>query len=288
MAKQNEASFILKIQCPDRIGIAAAVSQTVAEMGGWVTEANYHSDPVSNRFFMRNAIRTDSLTEQADIFETQFQPIADQFSMDFELIDTRRKQRVVLFVSRESHCLTDLLNRWSIKELDCDLIGVISNHDVLRPISEFYGIPFHHVPINKEDKLGSFNQIAALLNDLSPDLIVLARYMQIFPASLCNAYPSQIINIHHSFLPSFAGARPYHQAYDRGVKLIGATSHYVTVDLDEGPIIEQDVIRVSHRHAITELARLGRDIERVVLARAVRNHLEHRVFESGRRTIVFE
>ena len=288
MAKQNEASFILKIQCPDRIGIADAVSQTVAEMGGWVTEANYHSDPVSNCFFMRNAIRTDSLRDQAGIFETQFQPIADQFSMDFELIDTRRKQRLVLFVSKESHCLTDLPHRWAIKELDCGLIGIVSNHDHLRSISEFYGIPFHHVPIDKEDRPNSFNQIANLLSDLSPDLIVLARYMQIFPASLCDAYPSQIINIHHSFLPSFAGARPYDQAYDRGVKLIGATSHYVTVDLDEGPIIEQDVIRVSHRHAITGLARLGRDIERVVLARAVRNHLEHRVFESGRRTIVFD
>ena len=288
MAKQNEASLILKIQCPDRVGIAAAVSQTVAEMGGWVTEASYHSDPVSNRFFMRSVIRNDSLPEQTAIFKTHFQPIADQFGMDFELIDKRCKQRVVLFVSKESHCLTDLLHRWAINELDCDLVGIVSNHDILRPISEFYGIPFHHVPIDKDDKVSSFNQIASLLNDLSPDLIVLARYMQIFPASLCDAYPSQIINIHHSFLPSFAGARPYHQAYERGVKLIGATSHYVTVDLDEGPIIEQDVIRVSHRHEINELARLGRDIERVVLARAVRNHLEHRVFESGRRTIVFE
>ena len=191
MAKQSEASFILKIQCPDRIGIAAAVSQTVAEMGGWVTEANYHSDPVSNRFFMRNAIRTDSLRDQAGIFETQFQPIADQFSMDFELIDTRRKQRLVLFVSKESHCLTDLLHRWAIKELDCDLIGIVSNHDHLRSISEFYGIPFHHVPIDKEDRPNSFSQIANLLSDLSPDLIVLARYMQIFPASLCDAYSSR-------------------------------------------------------------------------------------------------
>ena len=194
---------------------------------------------------------------------------------------------MVLFVSKESHCLTDLLHRWSIKELDCDLIGVVSNHDVLRPISEFYGIPFHHVPIDKEDKPNSFNQIAVLLNDLSPDLIVLARYMQIFPASLCNAYPSQII-IFTTASSLVCRSKALPSSIRKGVKLIGATSHYVTVDLDEGPIIEQDVIRVSHRHAITELARLGRDIERVVLARAVRNHLEHRVFESGRRTIVFE
>jgi len=288
MKKKLSNTLILKIQCPDRVGIVAAVSEFIAQHKGWVTEANYHSDPVTGQFYMRSAIRADSLAISAEAFRLAFQSIAKAFEMTFELIDGQHKQRVVLFASKESHCLTDLLHRWSINELSCDMVAVISNHEVLADLCQFFNVPFHHIAIDPRQKKASFEAVEEQLERLSPDLIVLARYMQIFPSGLCERYSSRVINIHHSFLPSFAGAKPYHQAYDRGVKLIGATSHYVTEALDEGPIIEQDVIRVSHHHAISELARLGRDIERVVLARAVRHHLEHRVFVSGQRTIVFD
>lgn len=288
MLKKQPDTLVLKVQCPDRIGIVAAVSELIAKHKGWVTEANYHSDPVTGQFYMRSAIIADSIEVTADDFKAAFSDIAAALQMDFELIDAQKKQRVVLFASKESHCLADLLQRWSVNELSCEVVAVISNHEVLSELCHFYNVPFHYLAIDSKQKSTSFDKVSLELQALSPDLIVLARYMQIFPVNLCEQYSRRIINIHHSVLPSFAGAKPYHQAYERGVKLIGATSHYVTEDLDEGPIIEQDVIRVSHRHTITDLARLGRDIERVVLARAVRLHLEHRVFVSGQRTIVFD
>lgn len=288
MTKKQPDTLVLKIQCPDRVGIVAAVSELIANHEGWVTEANYHSDPMTGQFYMRSAIKADSLEISGNNFKAAFSDLASAFEMEYELIDAQKKQRVVLFASKESHCLADLLQRWSVNELNCEVVAVISNHEVLSELCHFYKVPFHHLAIDPQQKSASFDKVSSELQALSPDLIVLARYMQIFPANLCEQYSRRVINIHHSVLPSFAGARPYHQAYERGVKLIGATSHYVTEDLDEGPIIEQDVIRVSHRHSISDLARLGRDIERVVLARAVRLHLEHRVFVSGQRTIVFD
>jgi formyltetrahydrofolate deformylase len=280
--------YILTLTCPDRVGIVAQVSELIASVKGWVTEANYHSDQDSGLFFMRNEIRGDSISDQVDAFKTRFSDIAAEFNMQWALHDTAEKQRVVLFASKASHCLNDLLHRWHSGELDCTISAVISNHESLRRMVDWYDIPFECIPILPEAKATGFDQVAQALTRLQPDAVVLARYMQVLPTSICETFSGRMINIHHSFLPSFMGANPYQRAFERGVKLIGATSHYVTEDLDEGPIIEQDVSRVSHRHETKDLIRLGKDIERVVLARAVRQHLEHRVFISGNKTVIFD
>ena len=280
--------YILTLTCPDRVGIVATVSELIASLNGWVTEANYHSDQDSGLFFMRNEIKADSIGNQIEAFKSGIRAIATNFNLHWALHDTAEKQRIVLFASKASHCLNDLLHRWHNGELDCTVSAVISNHESLRRMVEFYGIPFEYIPIIPDNKAAGFHQVAEALEQLQPDAVILARYMQVLPGSICEAYNGRMINIHHSFLPSFMGANPYQRAFERGVKLIGATSHYVTEDLDEGPIIEQDVSRVSHRHQTKDLIRLGKDIERVVLARAVRSHLERRVFISGNKTIVFD
>ncbi|HEX3947273.1 MAG TPA: formyltetrahydrofolate deformylase [Acidimicrobiales bacterium] len=279
--------FILTVTCPDRVGIVAAVSGFIAGHGGWVLEAAQHGDLSTGRFFLRIETIADSLPFGPEELGERFAPVAGELEMDWTLTDTDVRKRVVLLVSREPHCLADLLHRWRSGDLDCDIAGVISNHEVLRPEVEWYGIPFHHVPVAAGTEPAAFAEVARLFDRAGGDVMVLARYMQILPADLCARYPGRILNIHHSFLPSFAGARPYHQAFERGVKLIGATCHYVTADLDAGPIIEQDTRRIDHGDSPEELVRIGRDIERTVLARGLRWHLEDRVLVNGSRTVVF-
>lgn len=281
-------TFRLVIACPDRVGIVAKVSNFLATYNGWITEASHHSDNQSGWFFMRHEIRADSLPFDLAGFRQAFTPIAREFSMEWRVTDSAQKKRVVLMASRESHCLADLLHRWHSDELDCDISCVISNHDDLRSMVEWHGIPFHHVPVHPQDKAPAFAQVASLIGDCQADAVVLARYMQILPPQLCEDFAGRVINIHHSFLPSFAGAKPYHQASLRGVKLIGATCHYVTEELDAGPIIEQDVVRVSHRDSIETMVRLGRDVEKMTLARGLRYHLEDRVLVHDNKTVVFD
>ncbi|GED21956.1 formyltetrahydrofolate deformylase [Halomonas halmophila] len=279
--------YRLVISCPDQLGIVAGVSSFITGHGGSITEASQHSDLETGRFFMRYEIRADSLGMTADSMRDAFLPIAQEFDMHWALTDTRQRRRMVLMVSRESHCLVDLLYRWTAGELDCDIAAVISNHDDLRSLVEWHAIPFHHVPVEAQDKAPAFAEIEGLVEAAQADCVVLARYMQILPPAICQRYAGRVINIHHSFLPSFAGAKPYHQAHERGVKLIGATCHYVTEELDAGPIIEQGVHRVSHCHTPSDLVRFGRDVEKAVLARGVRWHLEDRVLMHGNKTVVF-
>ena len=278
-------NYRLIVSCPDRVGIVSRVSGFIAAQGGSIIEANQHSDLDNGRFFMRYDIQSEALGAAA--FRAEFETIAREFAMDWRLSDASRRQRVVLMVSRESHCLVDLLYRWSAGELDCDIPCVISNHDDLRALVEWHGIEFHRVSVDPADKAPAFAEVERLIDAADADSVVLARYMQILPPALCERYAGRIINIHHSFLPSFAGAKPYHQAFERGVKLIGATCHYVTQELDAGPIIEQDIQRVSHCHTPQDLVRLGRDVEKAVLARGLRWHLQDRVLIHGNKTVVF-
>ncbi len=279
--------YRLVMSCPDGVGIVAAVSQFLAENGGWIMEANHHSDLETGRFFMRHVIKADTLPFDIAEFSKRFAPIAERFSLDWRIVDTSKKHRVMLMASKEAHCLVDILSRWHADELDCEIVGVISNHEDLRSLVEWYGVAYHYVPVNSQDKAPSFAKVNEIIDASKADTIVLARYMQIIPPNLCEKYRHRIINIHHSFLPSFIGAKPYHQAAVRGVKLIGATCHYVTEELDAGPIIEQDVIRVSHADSVKDMVRRGKDIEKIVLSRGLRYHLEDRVIVQGNKTIVF-
>jgi formyltetrahydrofolate deformylase len=287
MAGETENTYRFIISCPDQVGIVAKVTQFVADHGGWLTEASYHSDPDSGWFFMRNVVRTDSLDLTIEEFRLRFDVLAQELNMNWYIHDAQQKRRVALLVSNSSHCLADLLHRWYSGELQCDIPCVISNHDNLRSMVEWHGIPFHHVPINKDNKSAAFDEIDNILTSYDTQTVVLARYMQIIPPAMCEKYNGQMINIHHSFLPSFIGANPYQKAFERGVKLIGATSHYVTHSLDEGPIIDQDVIRINHDHSQDDMVRLGRDVEKTVLARALRFHIEDRVIIKDNKTIVF-
>jgi len=282
-----ERTYRLVVSCPDRTGIVAKVSNFLATYNGWITEASYHADQQTGWFFMRNEIKASSLPFEPEAFRTVFDPIAKEFSMAWKLSDSQQKKRVVLMASKESHCLADILHRWHSGELNAEIVGVIANHDDLRRMVEWHDIPYHCVPVKPGNKAQAFAEMSALVDDYQTDLVVLARYMQILPAELCQRYSGRVINIHHSFLPSFAGAKPYHKAYDRGVKLIGATCHYVTQDLDEGPIIDQDVIRVSHSDTIEDMVRLGKDAEKTVLARGLRLHLEDRVIIHENKTVIF-
>jgi formyltetrahydrofolate deformylase len=280
----------LTLSCPDTTGIVARISGFLADIGGWITEAAYHSDPESGRFFTRQEIRADSLSFGIDELERRFRAIGDDLHADYlGVSDSGLRKSVVLLVSQQGHCLYDLLSRWHAGELGADIAAVIGNHGTLRPVAEMFGVPFHHVPVPADPagKEEAFARISTLVNDLAPDAIVLARFMQVVPADLCTAWDGRLINIHHGFLPSFRGARPYHQAYARGVKVIGATCHYVTAELDAGPIIAQDVIAVDHTDSPADMARRGRDIERTVLARGLMAHLQDRVLRDGLRTIVF-
>jgi formyltetrahydrofolate deformylase len=283
----RSASYTLVVSCPDRVGIVAAVSRFVADRGGSLTESNHHTDVEQGWFFMRNVISAKSLAIDLKQFREQFAPLAAEHGMNWSVRDNAELQRVVLLASHASHCLADILHRWKSGDLACQIPCVISNHENLRSMVEWHGIPFHYVPVPREDKTEAFAQMSEIIERHRAETVVLARYMQIVPPQLCEQYAGRLINIHHSFLPSFIGANPYLRAYERGVKLIGATCHYVTQDLDEGPIIEQDVIRVNHSCGKDDLVRLGRDVEQSVLSRGLRYHLEDRVIVRGNKTVVF-
>lgn len=272
---------------PDAPGILAKISNLIASYNGWITDASQHSDQASGWFFSRNEILADSLPFGLEEFRNIFRPIAKEMNMDWRIEDSEIKKQVVLMCSKQSHCIADILHRWHSGELDCNIPCVISNHDDMRSMVEWHGITYHHVPVNPENKAESFAKVESLAKEYKADTLVLARYMQILPPKLCKDLAGKIINIHHSFLPSFVGAKPYHQAAERGVKLIGATSHYVTEELDAGPIIEQDVVRISHQDDIEELVRKGKDCEVQVLARGLRWHIQDRVIVHGNKTIVF-
>ncbi|OMH33956.1 formyltetrahydrofolate deformylase [Motiliproteus sp. MSK22-1] len=282
-----EPKYRLVISCPDRLGIVAMVSNFISSHGGSIGDANQHSDSSTGWFFMRYEVRAGNIPFSIDQLREAFAPIAQSFSMYWRIEDSSRPKRVMLMASREAHCLSDLLYRYHSKELDCEIPCVVSNHDDLRSMVEWHGIPYHHIPVDRDNKAESFEQVRNKVKEYDIDTIVLARYMQILPPDLCEEYASRVINIHHSFLPSFAGAKPYHQAHERGVKLTGATCHYVTQDLDAGPIIDQDVIRISHTNEIADMVRLGRDVEKTVLARGLRWHLEDRILVHGNKTVVF-
>ena len=281
----HERRYTLTISCPDRVGIIAAVTGFVARHNGWIVEASYHTDLEAQRFFMRQEIRADSLSLDLAEFHTQFESLATEFNLAWHISDSAKRKRVVILVSKQDHCLDDLLHRWRSGELPVDIPCVISNHDDLRSFVEWHDIPFHHVDMT--DKAAAFENIEHLFEQHQGDVMVLARFMQILPPELCSRHAGQVINIHHSFLPSFAGAKPYHQAYQRGVKLIGATCHYVTAELDAGPIIEQDTVRIDHGDSVDDMVRYGRDIEKTVLARGLRYHVEDRVLICDNKTIVF-
>ena len=283
--KPRTATLI--ISCPDKVGIVAAISSFVAQRQGSLLESNHHTDVDQEWFFMRNVINVDSLSVTLDVFREELEALAQEFDMQWHVRDNDVLQKVVVMASHASHCLADLLYRWKSDELACEIACVISNHENLRGMVEWHGIPFHYVPVPKEGKEEAFSMVSNIVERHNADCVVLARYMQIIPPELCRIYAGRLINIHHSFLPSFMGANPYQRAYDRGVKLIGATSHYVTEDLDEGPIIDQDVIRVSHSCSRDDMVRLGRDVEKSVLARALRFHLQDRVIIRANKTVVF-
>jgi formyltetrahydrofolate deformylase len=285
MESANTATLL--VSCPDRKGLVAALARLLYEHGGNILQAQQHADPVDKTFFQRIRFDLAELDISRDELEDLLRIECGRFDMRWRISYGDRTQRVAIFVSRFEHCLYDLLIRHRLKELACELGLIISNHPDLRPIADQFEIPFHVFPTTKETKPDQEQKQLELLERERIDLIVLARYMQILSRQFCERHPERIINIHHSFLPAFVGARPYHQAYERGVKLIGATAHYATLDLDEGPIIAQDVVACSHRDGAQDLVRKGRDVERLVLARAVRWHLEDRILVHGRRTIVF-
>ncbi|WP_309134767.1 formyltetrahydrofolate deformylase [Cellulomonas sp.] len=283
-SEESTTHWVLTLSCPDRPGIVAAVAGLLAEHGGNITESQQFGDELSGLFHMRVQV-TSGATQ--DELSAALGELAARFEMQWHLDVAGRKVRTLVMVSTAAHCLNDLAFRQRSEDLPVDLVAVVSNHEVLAPMAGFYGIPFHHVPVTRQTKAEAEARLLALVEELDVELVVLARYMQILSDDLCRRLEGRIINIHHSFLPSFKGARPYAQAHDRGVKLIGATAHYVTGDLDEGPIIEQDVERVDHTRSVEDMVRLGQDVERRALARAVRWHAEHRVLLDGHRTIVF-
>ena len=281
-------TYVVKLSCPNRPGIVAAVSTFLFERGYNILDAHQFDDVASCVFFMRMLFDEARGTGGLSALRAEFSPIAAQFRMDWSVRSMQERKRVLLLTSKQDHCLADLVYRWRIGELAMDLRGVVSNHprDAHAHL-DFGDLAFHHLPVTKETRQAQEAQLWGIIQSERIDLVVLARYMQILSGEFVARLPGRCINIHHSFLPGFKGAKPYHQAFERGVKLIGATAHYVTTDLDEGPIIEQDTERVTHRDTPDDLIRRGRDIERRVLARAVRNHLEDRVLLNGSRTVVF-
>ncbi len=279
---------ILLIDCPDRKGLVAATAEFLYRHSANILHADEHQDAERGLFLMRvewDLTDFDLDTEQC---ARQFAPIAERFQMRWRLEQSARPPRVALFVSKYDHCLADLLYRHQAGELPCAIPLIVSNHPDARRWADFYGVPFAHVPVEGGDKAAAEKRQFALLDENKIDLVVLARYMQILSPEFVARYPQKIINVHHSFLPAFTGAKPYHRAFERGVKLIGATSHYVTAELDEGPIIEQDVVRVSHRDGLDDLLQKGRDLEKLVLSRALRWHIDHRILVYERKTVIFD
>jgi formyltetrahydrofolate deformylase len=282
----SDRQFVLTLSCPDRPGIVASVSAFLFSNGQNILDAQQFSDVETGRFFMRVLFGSASGSASLDLLREQFTGIAAPLQMDWQMRDRAHARRVMLLVSKFDHCLADLLYRWRIGELAMHPTAIVSNHETHDGLQSV-DIPFHYLPVTKQTKQAQEDKLWTLIEQTQTELVVLARYMQIFSDGLAGKLKGRCINIHHSFLPGFKGARPYHQAHERGVKVIGATAHYVTGQLDEGPIIEQDVERISHRDSPDDLIRKGRDIERRVLARAVRYHLEDRVVLNGRKTVVF-
>ena len=279
--------FILKLSCPDRAGIVHAVTGVLLQQGGNILTSHQHGDADHARFFMR--IEFEATAEEAAL-QAAFEPLANEFRMDWELVSRERKTRVLLLVSKLGHCLNDLLFRVQTGHLPIEIPAIVSNHRDFYQLAASHNIPFHHFPLlggTEAQKAAQEAKIREVIADNQIDLVVLARYMQILSPELCRELAGRAINIHHSFLPSFKGAKPYHQAYERGVKLIGATAHFVTPDLDEGPIIEQDVVRVNHTHSAEDMVNMGREVEARVLANAVGWYVEHRIMLNGQKTIVF-
>jgi formyltetrahydrofolate deformylase len=281
-------SAILLIACPDRKGVVAAISDFIFRHNGNILHADEHADEDSELFLMRVEFDPTAFDIDLGEFSKQFLPIAEKFEMTWRLAQSNYRPRMAILVSKYDHCLVDLLYRHKSGELACEIPVIISNHADNQPIADFYRIPYFTVPVPKDNQREAEQKILGLLRQHSPDFIVLARYMQILSNEFVNEYPHRFINIHHSFLPAFIGAKPYHQAFARGVKLIGATSHYVTEVLDDGPIIEQDVARISHRDSVDDLLQKGRDLEKVVLSRGVRWHIENRVLLYGNKTVIFD
>jgi formyltetrahydrofolate deformylase len=281
-------SAVLLISCPDTKGIVAGISDFIFRHNGNILHADEHADEESNLFLMRVEFDPTGFDIDLNEFSHYFSPLAEKFRMRWRLARSNYRPKMIILVSKYDHCLVDLLYRHSSGELACDIALIISNHPDNQPIADFYRVPFVVVPVPKADKSEAERKILQLVAAHSVDFLVLARYMQILSHEFVSQFPQQIINIHHSFLPAFVGAKPYHQAFARGVKLIGATSHYVTELLDDGPIIEQDVVRISHRDALEDLLKKGRDLEKVVLSRAVRWHIENRILLYGNKTVVFD
>ena len=278
--------YILTITCPDTVGIVAAVSQFLADNDAFITESSHFGDPLSKRFFMRTVFSLGAFSPASGEMAKAFSRIAGRFQMIWGIHDADRKERVLIMVSKFDHCLNDLLYRYRTGELKIEIPAIVSNHPDLADLAQWHNIPYHHLPVTSKTKADQEAEVLRLIDEHEVDLVVLARYMQVLSKKMCAKLRGRCINIHHSFLPGFKGARPYHQAHERGVKLIGATAHYVITDLDDGPIIEQAVERVNHSYSPEELTAVGRDIENLVLARAVRHHVEHRVLINGNKCVV--
>jgi formyltetrahydrofolate deformylase len=284
----SKHSAILLISCPDKKGLVAAIANFLMTYNASIMHADQHQDESENLFLMRVEWSLEGFSLPMESFSAAFQPIADEHHMTWSVSLSSRKPRMAIMVSRYEHCLADLLHRWRIGELNCDIPLIIANHDECRRLAEFNEIPFHLVEVTRDNKAEAEARQWALLDEAGVDVIVLARYMQVLSAAFVERYRNRVINIHHSFLPAFDGAKPYHRAFERGVKLIGATSHYVTEVLDDGPIIEQEVTRISHRDEVEDLVQKGRDLEKVVLSRAVRWHLDYRILSYGNKTVIFD
>lgn len=283
--------YTISASCPDQVGIIAKVTSLIAKHQGWVLESGFHAEEstpsLPGRYFMRVEIKAEP-NFNLSLFQKEFSQLAETLNMQWTFSDSAIKRKVVIFVSKQEHCLYDLLSRYSSGELNIEIPMIISNHLDLKEFVEWHKIPFTYLPVVAENREKTFLEMETLLNKVQPQAIVLARYMQVLPPQLCKRFANRIINIHHSFLPSFVGAKPYHQAYAKGVKLIGATCHFVTEDLDQGPIIEQDVIRVDHTDSPEDMVCYGKDIEKTVLSRGLRYYLEDRVQVHGNKTIVFK
>lgn len=282
------SDIVLTLSCDDKPGIVAAVANVFALQGFNIRESSQFEDIHAKRFFMRTVLESCEGSKSLADIKTSFAPLAQRYQMSWSIHDKHTKPKAIIAVSQWGHCLSHLLNSWKRGSLPIDISGIVSNHEVMRPLCEWYQIPFHYLPITPETKAEQEEQILQLVEQSGAELLVLARYMQILSNAMCQQLRGRAINIHHSFLPGFKGAKPYHQAYERGVKLIGATAHYVTSDLDEGPIIEQSVERISHVNTPEEMVEIGQDIEAVVLNRAVRWHAEHRILLNGSKTVVFD
>ena len=278
------SDIVLTLSCEDKPGIVAAVANLFALQGFNIRESAQFEDVYTHRFFMRTVLDSCEGKKSIDAIKASFQPLADRYNMNWGIYNKHTKPRVLIAVSQWGHCLSHLLNVWKNGSLPIDVVGVVSNHEVMRPLCEWYQVPYHYLPISNN----SDRDFLKLVQSEKVELLVLARYMRILSELLCKHIEGRAINIHHSFLPSFKGAKPYHQAYSRGVKLIGATAHYVTPELDEGPIIEQSVERVNHTNTPGELVEIGRDIEAIILTRAIRWHIEHRILLNGQKTVVFK